>query len=293
MTQARDGKVYVQAGAHSLWNVELLGLDRIAAIPGGQVTVSADDVKTAAKCRDRALQAAVGTKRCGIKRLTPSLTGKLDADFKGCDILAYQKSDDARVRSVAAWDDAMLHLGWEVADSSPWTNTAKDVAQMYASGDTVDLQLGADPAADPKRPEAAAGDLRLSIGNFQGRPTAVLYRKVSTVKRPRTFSSGVVANYEMDYVNVIADAKVEVRLRPDEKGYVVEASVPLSALGLEPKEGLLLRGDFGVTHGDAAAQRTQLRTYWNNQATGLVADVVLELKMTPANWGELLFEPKP
>ena len=47
---------------------------------------------------------------------------------------------------------------------------------MYAAGDTVDLQLGSDPGADPKRSKAVKGDLRVSIGNYQGQPTAVLYR---------------------------------------------------------------------------------------------------------------------
>ena len=58
-----------------------------------------------------------------------------------------------------------------------------------------------------------------------------------------------------------------------------------------------LRGDFGVTRGDAevrpteASQRTRLRTYWSNQHTGIVGDVVFELQMEPKNWGELIFKP--
>ena len=33
-----------------------------------------------------------------------------------------------------------------------------------------------------------------------------------------------------------------------------------------------------------------LRTHWANQDTGLVSDEVFELKMTPANWGEIVFK---
>ena len=65
---------------------------------------------------------------------------------------------------------------------------------MYTGGDTVDFQLGTDPKAAKDRREAVLGDLRLSIGNFQGHPTAVLYRKVSATRTPKTFSSGVVKN---------------------------------------------------------------------------------------------------
>ncbi len=50
-----------------------------------------------------------------------------------------------------------------------------------------------------------------------------------------------------------------------------------------------LHGDFGVTHGDAAGQRTRLRTYWSNQHTGIVDDAVAELKMEPQMWGTLQF----
>ena len=40
---------------------------------------------------------------------------------------------------------------------------------MYLGGDTVDFQLGTVPGADGNRSEAVLGDLRLSIGNWQGK----------------------------------------------------------------------------------------------------------------------------
>ena len=73
------------------------------------------------------------------------------------------------------------------------------------------------------------------------------------------------------------------------KRYVVEAAIPLAALGLKLTDGLALRGDFGATHGDKPGKRTMLRSYWNNQTTGIVNDEVFELRMGPANWGEITF----
>jgi hypothetical protein len=61
-------------------------------------------------------------------------------------------------------------------------------------------------------------------------------------------------------------------------------------LGLEPKDGLTLHGDLGVTHGNTEGNDTALRTYWNNQGTGIVSDEVFELKMEPRNWGEIVFQ---
>ncbi|HTU24279.1 MAG TPA: hypothetical protein VMF30_02705, partial [Pirellulales bacterium] len=146
-----------------------------------------------------------------------------------------------------------------------------------------------DPAADKNRDDAQQGDLRLSIGNFQGQPTAVLYRRVSGTKKPAVFSSGVVKSYAMDFVDVVRLENLKVKVNPGHS-YLLEAAIPLTTLGLQPAAGLTLRGDFGVTHGDRAGARTRLRTHWANQHTGLVDDAVFELRMQPTHWGELTFQ---
>jgi hypothetical protein len=169
-------------------------------------------------------------------------------------------------------------------------NTATEPAVMYASGDTVDFQLATDPKADATRTEAGPGDLRVSIGNFRGTPAAVLYRRRAADKHPRTFYSGLVREgYVMESVTRLDQASIRVSLDPGGKGYEVEAAIPLSALGVTLSPGLTLKGDFGATHGSKSGSGTVLRTHWSNQATGLVADAVLELKLEPGNWGVLLF----
>jgi len=288
MTQGADGKLYVQAGKVGLWNVEVVGLDTIRAIPGGTVSITEADARAAAAIRESYLQDAVGMLRITLPRLTPEFTGDLGG-FKGCEAIKFRKQDDAGVRCAAAWDDRNLYLGWDVQDSSPWTNSAGEPAQLYLGGDTVDFQLAADPAADPKRAEAVAGDLRISIGNLKGKATAVIFRKLSETRKPMAFNSGVVKNYVMEYVDVIP-ATINVKIDPDRTYYVVQAAIPLETLSLKPAEGLALRGDFGVTHGDPAGQRTRLRTFWSNQHTGIVDDAVFELQMEPRNWGELIFK---
>ena len=294
MRQGADGKVYVQAGKTALWNVEVTGLDTIQALSGGKVTIGTDDVKTAQTFREKQLQAAEGNKKYAVKKATIAFTGDLDADFKGFEgpeKPAFEKQPGSRVRVAMARDDATLYVGWEVQDETPWVNGADGPEFLYARGDTVDLQIGTDSAADPKRTEPVKGDLRLSIGNFQGQPTAVVYRKVADEKKPKVFSSGVVKEYPMDSVVVLADAKVVAKVDAPGKRYVVEAAIPLKSLGLAIKDGLTLRGDFGGTHGDKSGTDTLLRTHWNNQSTGLVNDEVFELRMEPANWGEIVFQP--
>lgn len=287
--QHPDGRLSVQAGHISYWNCEVVGLDKVRALTGGKLTVTEQDAVEAEAWRQRHLQQSAGAKRLVASRATPKFTGDLDRDFAGATIVSYQKQPASAVRTAMAWDDNNLYVGWEVKDATPWVNGADAPEFMYARGDTVDLQLGTDPAATPGRKEAVMGDLRLSIGPHEGRPTAVIYRKVAAEKHPRTFSSGVVREYVMDSVLVLGSAKIEVNVDAAGRRYVVEAAIPLKDLGFRPEPGLVLRGDVGATHGDRAGKDTVLRTHWSNQNTGLVSDEVFELQMTPAAWGEIVF----
>jgi len=286
---APDGKFYIQSGCSAFWNIELTGLDRVAALPGGSLVISDDEVNQARAIREEALQASVGQRKLAIKKQTPKFTGNFDGDFQGSEIANFSKQEGKNLRFAAAWDDQNLYLAWQVDDLTPWINSADAPEIMYISGDTVDFQLATDPAADANRARAALGDLRLSIGNLKGTPTAVLYRMVANDKHPKTFTSGVVKEYTVDSVQVLSEVVIEVR--KEEKRYIVEAKVPLASLGIKLVAGTKLRGDFGVTFGDASGRRTRLRAYWSNQHTGIVEDVVYELMLEPQYWGELLFNP--
>ena len=292
IAQGTGGKLYIQAGKTAFWNLEVTGLDSVKAISGASVKISEADVAQARKFREQQLQSAIGTRRTTVKKLTPKFTGNFEPDFKGAEIIRWQKTDDTAIRSAAAWDDQNLYLAWDVRDKTPWVNGAEQPDSLYLSGDTVDFQLGTDAKADSKRDNAALGDLRLSIGNFKGTPTAVIYRPVAAkgkIRSAKTFSSGVINSYVVADVQVLADAQIKLTRRND--GYVVEAAIPFTALEFTPAAGQTLRGDFGVTYGDPAGQRTRLRSYWNNQHTGIVDDAVFELMLEPKNWGEVTFQP--
>jgi hypothetical protein len=288
LRQGADGKVYIQAGKTGLWNVEVVGLDGIKAFAGGQVEITAADVEKAKALRADLLQAAA-PKKLTVKRGTPAATGDFAADWKDLATVAFKKQNDAAVKAGLAWDDAFLHVAWEVADATPWVNGADAPEFLYARGDTVDLQLATDPKADPKRNDPGLGDIRISIGPFQGKPVAVAYRKVAERKQPRVFSSGVVKEYPVDSVLVLDGARITVQVDAAKRRYVVEAALPLADLGLAPAKGLVVTGDFGATHGDKAGADTALRTHWSNQETGLVNDEVFELMMAPRRWGTFTF----
>ncbi|MBC7980273.1 MAG: hypothetical protein H7Y36_06895 [Armatimonadetes bacterium] len=266
----------------------MTGFKDAKLISGSKLKISAAEIAKAGTFREEQLQTSKGTPRVTAKKMTPKFTGALDQDFGGAEVVKFEKQEDAAVRTSLAYDDQNLYLAWEVRDATPWINGAEAADQMYLSGDTVDFQLGANPKADPKRDKAVAGDLRLSIGDLKGKPTAVIYREVSARKQPKIFSSGVIKSFNVESVLTLSDAKIEVKKDADR--YLIEAAIPLNALDLKPVPGLTLRGDFGVTHGDPAGKRTRLRSYWSNQHTGIVDDAVFELMLEPKNWAEFTFE---
>jgi len=291
MSVGKDGQLYVQHGKTAFINSRVVGLDSVRKLPGGKLTVAQGDLAKAGAFREKLLQASVGAKMVTAKKGAVTFTGDLRNDFNIQEPLAFQKTPADRIEAAIAWDDANIYLAWQVNDATPWVNGASEAAQMYAMGDTVDFQLGTDPKADPKRDKPVLGDLRLSIGNLAGKHTAVVYRPVAKEKAPKKFYSGVWKDgVEYDSVLTLADGKIEVKVDAAKKTYVVEAAIPLAALGLKPAAGLTLNGDFGATFGDPAGKDTVLRSHWNNLATGIVADEVAELQLEPRNWGRIIFE---
>lgn len=289
LRQGSDGKVYIQAGKTALWNVEVVGLEKVRALDLPPVSITTGDLATARTFREQLLQAASDKIFTIPRRPRPAFTGSLEADWKGIKPITFEKQPGSRVRAALSWDESGLHVGWEVQDETPWINGADAPAYLYARGDTVDLQIGADPDADAKREDPVLGDLRLSIGPFQGKPAAVIYRKVSATKAPMTFSSGVIAEYVVDQVEILDGLDIVVTVDAPKRRYVVETVIPFAALGINPRKGLSLRGDVGATHGDKSGTDTALRSHWSNQQTGLVNDEVFELMMRPGNWGVLRF----
>ncbi len=290
-TLATDGKLYLQAGKTGFWNVAVEHLDQVKQLQGVEpISIATADLPLAQRFREQAQQAVVGVQRLVVKRATaaPTFTGDIAKDFASASLAAYDKGEGAHARTAMLWDDTHLYLAWEVQDRSPWTNGARSGDALYWSGDTVDFQLGTNPAAAVDREEAVQGDLRLSIGSLAGKDTAVVFRKVAEHKQPKTFTSGVIKDYVMDSVLTLDAAAITVTRHAD--SYTVEAVIPLHDLGFTAHTDLKLKGDFGVTFGNQAGDRTRLRSYWSNQHVGIVDDVVFELKMEPKYWGELSFE---
>lgn len=284
------GEYYLIAGGTSYNLIKLNGLDKLQAIPAKTVTFTGKDLVAAENLQQERAAAKAAANALVITRIaTPAkLDGNLDKYPK--ESVVSWSAGNAKARGTVATDGASLYLIYDVeGDANPMVNAGKDVTQLFVTGDSVDLQLGANPDANAKRTDAVPGDLRLLISVLDGKPAAVLYRwKTAGAKHPQTFTSPW-RQYTVEDVQVLTDATVTINRRAN--GYTVEAAVPLKTLGFDPQPGKSYKLDLGVIYSDATGTTRALRMYWANKATGLVNDIPGEIMPTPNLWGTAQLAP--
>lgn len=283
----KTGEYFLIAGFTAYNLITLNGFDTLQAIPGGTVTVGGAELREAETIgRSRALKQSVPADLTIATAATPPvIDGRLDEVAK--DSFVAWSAGPYQIRAALAADAAKLYLAYDVSgDDNPMVNAGQDVNQLFATGDSVDLQVGTDADADPGRGEAAIGDLRLLISVHAGKPVAVLYRwKVEHDPRPVTFTCPW-RSHTVDRVEVLAEAEIAIERRNG--GYAVEAAVPLAVFGFAPQAGKAYRLDLGVIFSDAKGTNRAARIYWANKATGLTADVPGEIMATPNLWGRAM-----
>ncbi len=283
--KAEDGKYYLQSGSIQYRVFRIDGLDALKRTQGTLIVTPAQ-VAASERNLTRAVAVAAAPKTAVLPRLTaaPSLDGSGKA-WSGAGDVRWDKSGQFPVRTQLGYDATNLYLACDVADPSPWVNGGADWTLLFKTGDSVNLELGTDPRANPQRTGPVPGDLRLLIAPFGGKPTAVLYRyRQPGAAHPVTFTCPWRSEV-VDAVTLLPDAKITVHTRGN--GYTLEAAVPLADLGWQPQPGSTLKADVGVLFGDPDGKATMLRSYWSNQATGLVNDVPGEIMLFPNLWGTL------
>lgn len=267
-----DGKYYVQIGHGPYRIYEVTGLDETTRIEG-KLNVTADQI-AAAEHESRRRVAEQHEEKI------VSLPGTLK----------WNKSGQFPVELQISADATHLRLQYKVQDTSPWINNGRDWTKLFATGDTVDLQIATDTSADPKRRSPVVGDKRISIASFEGKPLAVLYEHRlpgGAGANPIEFTSPWRGE-KVDNVRLLSGA--EITVKTSSGGYEVNAAIPLADLGLTLATGSSYRADFGVTYGDAGGTDTNLRSYWSNPSTGLVDDIPGEIMLSPDLWGDVRIE---
>jgi hypothetical protein len=285
-----DGNYYLHAGhaAYRLFRID--GLKDVRR-SDGPLAVSAQQVAAAQRKLERAVAAAQGARSVVVPEAASEVRLDVDpAKWPGDWPVVWGSASRpfpyARVKIFRQGD--LLMLAYQVKDPSPFVNNGSDWTLLFKTGDSVNFEFSTDPGARVDRTMPVPGDRRLLIAPFNGKPLAVLYshREPGAV-HPVPFSSPWRTE-TVDRVTKLESARIKVRT--EQGGYLLTAAIPLADLGLPVRQSAILKGDFGVIYGDDAGSIDLLRSYWSNQATGLVNDVPGEIMLNPKLWGALRFE---
>jgi hypothetical protein len=287
-----DGNYYFQGGGIEYRIYRVDGL-RGTVRSQGRLTVSPQQAVAAERYKSRVLATKSPLRDAHIPLVkTPPAVDEKAAQWPMEPVAQWSRGGQFPVAVRAAHDGRTLYLSYAVKDDSPWVNGGQDWQLLFKTGDSVDLQLGTDPQANPKRSTPAPGDLRLLVAPFHGGNIAVLYRHRLPGSAESVVFQSPWRNEKVDSVRKLESARIAVRRSGD--SYLVQAAVPLADLGLDATAfGKRLRCDFGVIYGDAAGTTNIFRNYWSNQATGLVNDVPGEIMLTPNLWGDATLEVEP
>lgn len=268
----------------------LAGLRRLTV---QTISVSAEQIaagRAARAARDAAAAAAGETvRRLSLRRQSRTINGLLDEPDFDATAVEIRADEKRRGQAAVSFDDEHLFVAFRVTDSTPWRNSGPDAKTIFLTGDSVDLQLGLDPTARPRRGRPVVGDFRIAIAPFGDDPVVMLYQPmVPGHKGPREAFISPVGRVEMDRVERIDSARVAVRRT--ETGYDLEAAIPLAALGMEFPVGRKIRGDVGILFSDDAGTKCLLRRYWSNRNTNIAADLPSETRLQPSAWGEVVID---
>ncbi|MBA3939170.1 MAG: hypothetical protein H0X38_17115, partial [Planctomycetes bacterium] len=226
-----------------------------------------------------------------LRAAAPVLDGKLDdwagADWATIDRRTVTQGDwGARldlVQGAVAVHGDRLYAAWRNADGNLLRNSGATWQTLFKSGGCLDLMIGADPQANPDRPEPVRGDCRLLVSRVQDKLMAVLYRPLVAGHTGERFPfTSPVSSIAMDEVLRVDD---QVQLANHEGDY--ELSVPLALLGLKPGADQVIKADIGLLRGNGF--QTMQRCYWSNKATSMTADVPSEARLSPNLWGRWRF----
>ncbi|MEI6085546.1 MAG: hypothetical protein WCS70_14775 [Verrucomicrobiota bacterium] len=194
----------------------------------------------------------------------------------------------AQAAEVALAHDATnLYLAYRITHSSPLHNRGQDAQHHFKEGAAVDLMLG--PACEkPTTPQT--GDLRLLLVPTQPKPVAMLYRQVwpEALPEDRVEFRSPVRTVTFDSVREMPEVTVVFHKTPT--GYVCEARVPYRALGITPRAGQTMRGDLGILLANDGGLLTSQRCNLFNQLATTVSDIPTEAELTPAGWGEFVWD---
>ncbi|MGD0090132.1 MAG: hypothetical protein ABSE73_09445 [Planctomycetota bacterium] len=276
-------RYFLLAGDQDGRVTEVLGLDTVKRLPAGTYVHSAQDAQRAAEALAEYERLKAKSRKLAIARGKASLAAATGVG----------KSVDAgrSFSACAAYDEQNLYVAYDVASPAELTNESTDSRLLFKGGNVLDIQLAADPQADPKRKTPAPGDVRILVTRQKGRPLAVIYRpKVRDFKGEAIVLASPTGKEAFDAIETAPSVALEYQKTGE--GFKATAIIPLQLIGLTPRPGAKVRLDLGYIFGNATGSQAAVRCYWNNNSfsANVVSDVPNESRLEPAEWGEAAVE---
>ena len=302
LTQTSDGNIYIDDGGRTSI-VRVDGLGSVHRLPASTIEVTKADLQSAqdyVKHSEAARQQKTGQQslEVGIRSGAAPALGDLFELLKN----AQWATIDSRITKVG-WNskpdvaeaaitvaDGRLFAAFRTNEPNLLRNSGAVANAPFKSGGALDLMIGTNANANPKRETPVAGDMRLMVYQVNGQAKAMLYRAVVPgTANPVPFSSPW-RTIMLDSVEDVSD-KIELQAMTGDKAGSFAFSIPLDILGLKATAGEKIKADIGILRGNGV--QTVQRVYWSNKATGITSDVPSEAELTPSLWGEWTFKPAP
>jgi sugar lactone lactonase YvrE len=289
LVKLKDGRWFLLGGDQDGRVLEVTGLNSIRRF-AGTLTISEADAQAAAAAlaewtAQKAQAQSLVLARAPAAPDWPSLRGvTIDLDAR-------------RGFTVkAAYNAAALLLRYEVRTPHELINSAPEVQMLFKGGNLIDLQLAADPAADPTREKPAPGDIRVLVTRRAGpdgaaKSFAVAYRpQVAGFSGAPTVFTSPTGRESFDQIEVWDDVALDYT--KTETGFTAVVALPLARLGWTPKPGTLQKLDVGYLFGNETGNTTAVRAYWSNRSfsSQVTQDVPNEARLEPQHWGSATVE---
>jgi hypothetical protein len=279
------GHYYFLGGDQDGRVTEVLGLETVKRLPGGEYHITEADTTTVA-----AAWAAYHAGVAGAQSLTIA-RGKLALDTA----TGVSKTLDSRraFTATAAYDAANLYVKYTVTCPAKLHNSIPEPSLVFKGGNLLDIQLAADPRADPQRKTPAPGDLRLLITRRHGQPYVVIFRpKVAGFTGKPVILTSPVAKEAFDAIEVSERIGLEYTEVVGRPAFTALVTIPLAMLGWQPQPGTTVKMDLGYIYGDVAGNQATARSYWKNNgfSANVLKDVPSESRLEPGEWGEARVE---
>jgi hypothetical protein len=278
----KSGRYLLLAGDTDGRVTEVLGLDTLQRFQGTHA-LTPDDVEAVQKAQAEYARLKTQAQRLSIARGRSAL----DVASGITKVVDGKRGFTAR----AAYDAQNLYVRYDVESPFGLVNSIPDPHTLFKGGNLLDLQLAADPGADPKRTKPAAGDVRLLVTRQQGKAVAVVYRpKVKGFQGEPVVLKSPTGQEAFDAIEVSDQVRLEYRKTP--AGFSAVVTVPLTLLGWAPQPSSAVRLDLGYLFGNATGNQCAQRAYWANAGptAGIIGDVPSESRLEPQQWGTATVE---